>query len=67
MKFLKNLRNKEIKEIKSRFELIGFLFLRIREKRKWWLLPIILLLAIFSLFINIFNNQSILPAIYTFF
>lgn len=61
------LKNKKIEEVKNRLELLILLFIMIKERRKWWLLPFLLLLAILSLFINIFNSQPILPAIYTFF
>jgi len=61
-----NLKNK-LKKVNSKWQLISILFLRIKEKKKWWLLPLFLLLILLSLFTNIFNNQAILPAIYSFF
>jgi len=57
----------QLKEVKSRWELLGMLWLSIKLKKKWWLLPLLFLLAILSIFFNILNNYSILPAIYTFF
>lgn len=57
----------DIKNIKNRLELLFLLFIMIKEKRKWWLLPLLFLLAILSIFINISGNNPILPAIYTFF
>jgi len=57
----------KLKKAKTKWQLMGILFLRIKEKKKWWLLPLFLLLVLLSLFMNIFNNQAILPAIYSFF
>ncbi|MFC1889585.1 DUF5989 family protein [Thermodesulfobacteriota bacterium] len=48
-------------------ELLLFLFLMIRENKKWWLLPLLFVLAILSLFASLTGNTSILPAIYALF
>jgi CHASE1-domain containing sensor protein len=57
----------KLNEAGTKWQLLVMLFLMIKEKKKWWLLPLFLLLMLLSLFINIFNNQAILPAIYSFF
>ncbi len=59
--------NKQIENVKSKWELLLLLFLSIKEKRKWWLLPLLLFIAVLSIFMNILGQGSILPAIYTFF
>lgn len=53
--------------IHNRRELLLFLFLRIRETGKWWLYPILIVIAILTLFVTLTGNSSILPAIYAFF
>ena len=58
---------KRIENVKSKWELLMLLFLSIKEKRKWWLLPLLIFLAVLSIFMNILSQGSILPAIYTFF
>jgi uncharacterized membrane protein len=57
----------DFRKLKNRWELLYMLFLMIKKNKKWWLLPLLLMLAILSIFVNIFGNQAILPAIYTFF
>lgn len=52
---------------KNNKELLIYLFLRIKQTGKWWLIPLLMLLAVFSLFISLTGNQSILPAIYVIF
>lgn len=53
---------------KNNRELLLYLFVQIRHTRKWFLLPILLLLAIIGLFVSLTTgNSSILPAIYALF
>ena len=56
---------------KSRFEsnkeLLIMLFILIKENKKWWLLPFLVVLIFLSLFVSLTGNQSILPAIYALF
>lgn len=59
--------NKEGPEIKSNWDLLVLLFLKIKQARKWWLLPFLLLLAFLGLFVSLTGNQSVLPAIYALF
>lgn len=53
--------------ISSNFELIKELFFMIKEHKKWWLLPLLMVLAFLSIFVNLAGNSSILPAIYALF
>ena len=53
--------------IKSNLELLKELLLLIMINKKWWLLPLLLILAFLSLFVSLTGNQSILPAIYALF
>lgn len=46
--------------------LIGFIIF-LKENKKWWLLPIVLVLALMSAFILLTASQPILPAIYCLF
>ncbi len=53
--------------IKSNWEVLTYLFILIMQSKKWWLLPLLILLAFLSLFVNLSGSQSILPAIYALF
>lgn len=64
---VKNDKRDILKGMKSRKEFLLTLFKMIKERHKWWLLPVLILLAILSLFANILGGGTILPAIYTFF
>jgi len=55
------------RNFKSNKELLLYLFVCIKETKKWWLLPFLLLLAFLSIFISLTGNQSILPSIYVIF
>lgn len=48
-------------------EILWQIFLMIKESKKWWLLPLLLVLLFLSLFLSLTGNQSILPAIYALF
>ncbi len=52
---------------KSNIKLLTELFILIKTHKKWWLLPLLFVLAFLSLFISLSGNQSILPAIYALF
>lgn len=54
-------------KITSNKELLIELFLMIRQHKKWWLLPLLLVLAFLSIFVNLAGNSAILPAIYALF
>jgi len=53
--------------LKSNKDLLIQLFILIKENKKWWLLPLLLVLVFLSLFVSLTGNQSILPAIYALF
>ena len=55
------------KRIQSNKDLLLELFLMIKEHKKWWLLPLLFVLAFLSIFVNLAGNSSILPAIYALF
>lgn len=59
--------NRILPEFQSNREVLLFLFLMIRENKKWYLLPLLFVLAILSLFVGLTGNTSILPAIYALF
>ncbi len=58
---------KKIKSPKNDREILWQLFLLIKETKKWWLLPLFLILLFLSLFVSLTGNHSILPAIYVLF
>lgn len=60
-------KNSALKNIKNDKEILWQLFILIKENKKWWLLPLLLVLIFLSLFLSITGNQSILPAIYALF
>lgn len=57
----------EKKEFKSSRELLWHLFLLIMANKKWWLLPLLFILILLSLFVNLTGNHAVLPAIYSLF
>lgn len=48
-------------------ELLFFLLMLIKENKKWWLIPWLLVLAFLGLFVSLTGNTSILPVIYALF
>ncbi len=59
--------NGEYPEFQSNWDLLLYLFLRIRENKKYYLIPFWLVLAFLGLFLGLTGNSSILPAIYAIF
>jgi len=57
----------DMPEISSNRDLLIYLFLQIKRHRKWWLLPLLFVLAFLALFVSLTGNSSILPAIYALF
>lgn len=55
------------RKIRSNWDLIVFLFLMIKSTRKWWLLPLLIVLAFLGMFVSLTGNTSVLPAIYALF
>ncbi|MDP8254385.1 MAG: DUF5989 family protein [Candidatus Alcyoniella australis] len=58
-------RKEELPTFRNRRELLLYSYLRIRETKKWWLLPILLLWIALGVVINIFAPGSVMPAIYS--
>jgi hypothetical protein len=54
-------------QFKTNLDLIGFLFVKIISRRKWWLLPLLFILFILGIFVSVTGNSSVLPAIYALF
>lgn len=59
--------NQTLRRIKKNNQLIVQLFQMIVETKKWWLLPILFVLAMLSLFAALTGSSSVLPAIYALF
>jgi hypothetical protein len=58
---------RQLPKFENNREMLRFLFYLILENKKWWLLPLLFVLMILSVFIGLSGNQSILPAIYALF
>ena len=58
---------KKGKPFKSNWELIKALLMLIIVNKKWYLLPLLIILALLGLFITLTGNHSVLPAIYALF
>lgn len=59
--------DKKKSRLDSNRELLIMLFILIKENKKWWLLPLLLILAFLSTFVSLSGSRSILPAIYALF
>lgn len=53
--------------LRKNTEILWQIFILIKEYKKWWLLPLLFILIVLSLFVSLSGNQSILPAIYALF
>ncbi len=53
--------------IRQNYEIIKLLFKYIMENKKWWLIPFLLVLAFFGLFISFVGNSSVMPILYALF
>ena len=51
----------------SNISILYQLFILIIKNKKWWLLPLLLVLAFLGLFISLAGDSSILPIIYALF
>ena len=49
---------------KSNREFLSWLYARIRARKKWWLLPLLLLLYLLGSLFNLPGKESVLPALY---
>ena len=52
------------RRFQSNREFFSFLYQRIRQKGKWWLLPLLLLLYVLGSVFNLPGKESVLPALY---
>jgi hypothetical protein len=59
--------SQQVVQFKNNRDLLLYLFLLIRQNRKWWLLPFLFVLAFLGLFVSLTGNTSLLPAIYALF
>ena len=59
--------DRKASRLRSNWDLLILLFILIKTNKKWWLLPLLFVLAFLGLFISLTGNQSILPAIYALF
>ena len=57
----------EIPEFESNRDLLIYFYLQIKQNRKWFLIPLWLVLAFLALFASLTGNTTILPAIYALF
>jgi hypothetical protein len=51
----------------SKFAIIGEFWSFFKKNKKWWLVPIILCLVLFGIFIVLVEGSAIAPLIYTIF
>lgn len=58
---------KKNNRLKNNFKILYELFVLIIKNKKWWLLPLLLVLAFLGLFISFAGNSSVLPIIYALF
>ncbi len=60
-------KEKKLPAFENNRDLLLFLYVLIKQNRKWWLLPFLFVLGILSLFVSLTGNTSLLPAIYALF
>ena len=53
--------------VKDRFAIVKETFTLLRERKKWWLLPILIFLVVFGVLIVLSGSSAIAPFIYTLF
>jgi len=51
----------------GRFRLISEFLQFLRQEKKWWLAPILIILALMGIFIVLTESSALLPAIYALF
>jgi hypothetical protein len=56
-----------IQNVKENYSMLKEIFFLIKKNKKWWLMPIFMVLAFLSMFIALAGGNSILPAIYALF
>ena len=60
-------RTKNKGRLRQNYEVIKVLFKFIMENKKWWLIPFVLILALFGLFVSFVGNSSVMPLLYALF
>ena len=60
-------RTKNKGRLRQNYEVIKLLFKFIVENKKWWLIPFVLILALFGLFVSFVGNSSVMPLLYALF
>lgn len=53
--------------VRARFDLLREVWALLRERKKWWLLPIIIFLVLFGILLVLAESSAIAPFIYTIF
>ena len=53
--------------LRQNYEIIKLLFNYVKENKKWWLVPFILVLAFFGIFISFVGSSSVMPILYALF
>jgi hypothetical protein len=54
-----------VPRFKNRREMLYFALWRIHQTRRYWLLPVLVLVAVLGLLVNVFTGYNVLPAIYS--
>ncbi len=62
---VKKIENKS--RLGQNYEIIKLLFKYIKENKKWWLIPFLIVLAFFGIFVSFVGNSSVMPLIYALF
>jgi hypothetical protein len=60
-------RTKNKGRLRQNYEVIKLLFKFIMENKKWWLIPFVLILALFGSFVSFVGNSSVMPLLYALF
>jgi hypothetical protein len=52
-------------KMRDRFEILGEFLVFLKERKLWWIIPMILVFAIVGLFVVITSNSAVMGFIYT--
>lgn len=52
-------------KMRDRFEILGEFLVFLKERKLWWIMPMILVFAIVGLFVVITGNSAVMGFIYT--
>lgn len=56
---------RQVPVFESRRDMFLYLWIRIRTTRRYWLIPVLLLVVLGGLLLNLFTGHNVLPAIYS--